>query len=324
MLASARFLKVLFGMALIGVLVAPVAARAAESNRFVSHEDTVSIVSKGDKVSGSMFRLGLLFRLSKGWHIYWKDAGDAGSPPQLTLTQPAHVTTGAFDWPAPDWLVTNGLGDYVVSGTVLLPFTVFLPQVASAGGVNLSGVARWLVCSSLICVPQQARFSLRLSEGAASPSAEAGLFAAAHEAKPKSSPFASTVTAMGVLAVTGKGLYRSNLRTAHFFPDRPDAIVNAAPQRLDFQPTGFSLALKPLKWSPQEPLRGVLEITEAAGKGEALAIAPKLAAAGPAVSASTSAVVGTRCAAGRPAAQSDAVRVPRARHQGAERGAAGR
>jgi len=124
--------------------------------------------------------------------------------PQLALKRPPDVTTGAFDWPAPGWLVTNGLGDYVVSGTVLLPFTVSLPHAVSAQGIDLRGKAHWLVCSAVICVPQQASFSLHLPEGATSLSTEAGLFASAHAAEPRSSPFAATISAGGVLTVMGR------------------------------------------------------------------------------------------------------------------------
>jgi thiol:disulfide interchange protein len=279
--------KLVSALMLAGALAAPIAARAAESNRFVSREDTVSIVSKNDAASGLTLRLGLLFRLSKGWHIYWKNAGDAGSPPQLALTRPSGVTTGAFDWPAPGWLVTNGLGDYVVSGTVLLPFTVSLPHAVPAQGIDLRGKAHWLVCSAIICVPQQASFSLHLPEGATSPSTEAGVFASAHAADPRSSPFKATISAGGVLMVTGQGLGGSSVHAAHFFPDRPDAIVNAAPQRLNVQPKGFSLALKPLKWSPKEPLTGILEIIDGTGSRQALTVAPKLAAPEPVLSATT-------------------------------------
>jgi len=274
-----------FAIILTGFLAAPVVARAAESNRFVSHEDTVSIVSKSDSVSGSRLRLGLLFRLSKGWHIYWKNAGDAGAPPQLAVRRPAHLTVSAFDWPAPAWLVNNGLGDYVLGGTTLLPFTASFPQAVAARGVDLHARARWLVCSAVICVPQQAGFTLHLPKGVAPPSVEAALFATAREAELKSSPFASAISANGVLTITGKGLGRGNVRTAHFFPDRPDAIVNAAPQRLAAQPEGFTLALKLRKWPPKEPLRGVLEIADASGKTQALTIAPKPAATGLALSA---------------------------------------
>jgi thiol:disulfide interchange protein DsbD len=168
-------MKVLSALLLATALATPIAAQAAESNRFVSHEDTVSIVSRSNDASGLALRLGLLFRLSEGWHIYWKNAGDAGSPPQLSFTPPPNITIVAFDWPAPDWLVTNGLGDYVVSGTLLLPFTASLTHAVPAKGIDPRGNARWLVCSAVICVPQQASFSLHLPEGATSPSTEAGL-----------------------------------------------------------------------------------------------------------------------------------------------------
>jgi DsbC/DsbD-like thiol-disulfide interchange protein len=275
---AAIIMKLVYALMLAGVLAAPIAAQAAESNRFVSHEDTVSIVSESDGASGLTLRLGLLFRLSKVWHIYWKNAGDAGSPPQLSFTSSPHITTVVFDWPAPDWLVTNGLGDYVVSGTVLLPFTIPLVRPLPAKGIDLRANARWLACSAVICVPQQAGFDLHLPKGVTSSSTEAGLFASAREAEPRPSPFAATISTSGVLTVTGKGLGGSNVHAAHFFPDRPDVIVNASPQKLELQPKGFSLALKPLKWSPKKPLTGVLEITDEAGNSQALTVAPKLAA----------------------------------------------
>src|SRR5215469_8486472 len=246
-------------------LLTPAFAKAAESNRFVSREDTVSLVSKSDSVRGSTLTLGLLFRLSNGWHIYWKDAGDAGSPPQLTLTTPVHTTVSAFGWPPPDWLVANSLGDYVVSGTVLLPFSVALPQSVPAQGASVHGVAHWLVCSPAICVPQQASFTLHLPAGLARSFTTASLFAAARAAEPSPSTFETRVSPSGTLVVKGPRLTNADVRGAHFFPDRADAIVNAAPQRLVFRSDGISLVLKPLKWMPSEPLSGVLEITDPAG-----------------------------------------------------------
>jgi thiol:disulfide interchange protein len=263
---------------LIFSFLAPAFADSAESNRFVSHEDTVSLVSETDSGNGSTLRLGLLFRLSNGWHIYWKDPGDAGSPPQLTLTTPGHTTISGFDWPAPDWLLTNSLGDYVVSGTVLLPFSVALPQPVSRSGANVRDVAHWLVCSAVICVPQQASFTLHLPAGRARSSATAALFAAARTTEPSPATFAARVSPSGTLLVVGHGLANADVRGAHFFPDRADAIVNAAPQRLVFTSRGFSLALKPHKWTRSEPLSGVLEITERAGATRAFTLTVPVAA----------------------------------------------
>ncbi|HVE23563.1 MAG TPA: thioredoxin family protein [Acidocella sp.] len=280
-------LLLFIAVTLTAALVTPRGASAAESDRFVSAEDTVSLVSKNDAANGTALQFGLLFRLSKGWHIYWKNAGDAGSPPQLTLTQPARVSIGAFAWPAPEWLITNSLGDYVLSGTVLLPFAASLPDAPSAQGIDLHGNAQWLVCSAEICVPQHANFTLHLAEGSPAPSMQAGLFAAAHEAEPGPSPFTSSISARGILTVTGSGLSAMNVRNAHFFPDLPDAIVNAAPQKLGVRSGSFSLALKPFKWSPNAPLTGVLEITDGAGNKQSLQIIPTFGATKPVLSVST-------------------------------------
>lgn len=265
----------LLALALAAALAIPIMAHAAESNRFVSQEDTVSLISKSESADGQVLRLGLLFRLSKGWHIYWKDAGDTGAPPELSLTQPASASSIVFGWPAPDWLITNGLGDYVLSGTILLPFTLNLTRAVPVGGVDVRGTARWLVCSATVCVPEQASFTLHLSRGSAAPSAESGLFVLAREAMPRPSPFKAAISPAGVLTVSAPGLGGSNVRSAHFFPSRPDAIVNAAPQPLDVRAAGFSLALKPLKWSPGTALAGVLEITDTAGNRQALTLAPQ-------------------------------------------------
>jgi thiol:disulfide interchange protein len=265
----------------LALSIMPLGARAAESNQVITKHDTVSLVSQSDSVSGDKIKLGLLFRLAKGWHIYWKDAGDAGVPPQLTLTAPEHASAGAFEWPAPDWFLVNSIGDYVETGTVLVPFTVTLPQNVPATGVDLQAAVHWLVCDPTICVPQQGRFTLHENAGPEMPSAQATLFTAANATLPKPSPFESNITADGVLTVEGTGLGSRDVKAVHFFPDNPDAIVNAAPQSFEFLPNGFSLTLRRAKWNATTPLSGVLEITDGAGALRALTIQARTAAISP-------------------------------------------
>jgi DsbC/DsbD-like thiol-disulfide interchange protein/cytochrome c biogenesis protein CcdA len=259
----------------------PLGAHAAESNKFITKHDTVSLVSQSDSVSGGKIKLGLLFRLTKGWHIYWKDAGDAGEPPQLGLTAPEHASAGAFEWPAPDWLLTNGIADYVETGTVLVPFTVTLPENIPATGVDLQAVVHWLVCNPTICVPQQGTFTLHERAGPETPSAQSDLFATTNAALPKPSPFMSSITADGVLTVEGTGLGNRDVKTVHFFPDNPNAIVNAAPQPLEFLQNKFSLTLRPAQWNATMPLSGVLEITNDDGGIRALTIQARIGAIAP-------------------------------------------
>jgi thiol:disulfide interchange protein len=265
----------------LALLVTPLGARAAESNQVITKHDAVSLVSQSDSVSGNKIKLGLLFRLAKGWHIYWKNAGDAGEPPQLTLTAPEDASASASEWPAPDWFLVNSIGDYVETGTVLVPFTVTLPQNVPATGLDLQALVHWLVCDPTICVPQQGTFTLHENAGPETPSAQANLFTAANATLPKPSPFESSITADGVLTVEGTGLGIREVKAVHFFPDNPDAIVNAAPQSFEFLPNGVSLTLKRAKWNAATPLSGVLEITNGDGGIRALTIQAKIGTIAP-------------------------------------------
>jgi thiol:disulfide interchange protein len=264
---------------LMALLLAPFGVRAAESNQVTTSRDAVSIVSQNDTITGGTIKLGLLFRLAKGWHIYWKDAGDAGEPPEIHLTAPNGAKAGAFAWPAPKWFVVGSIGDYVETGTVLLPFTVTLPGKPAASDIRV--VAHWLVCSRTICVPEQGTFTLHEGAGPATPSAQAPLFAKADATLPRLSPFAASIAPNGTLIVTGAGLSRRDVRLAHFFPDRAGAIANAAPQSLRFLGNGFLLRLKPAGWKPGMPLSGVLEITDPAGAVQTLTISASPAKAVP-------------------------------------------
>ncbi len=257
---------------LLAVLLSPVAARAAESNRIVTARDTVSLVSESDGVAGKTIRLGLLFRLNQGWHIYWRDAGDAGEPPELRLTAPQGAKQGAFAWPAPEWFTVGAIGDYVETGTALLPFSVTLPGRLSGADVAISAMAHWLVCSRIICVPEQGKFTLHAA-GPAKASAQAGLFTRADVTLPRPSPFSVKIDAKGTLLVTAPGLSAS-IKSAHFFPEDANVIVNAAPQPLRFVKDGFSLRLKPAGWKPGQPLKGVLEISDRSGQMQALTVSP--------------------------------------------------
>lgn len=45
--------------------------------------------------------LGLQFLLPPGWHVYWKNSGDAGFPPAVTLQPADRLTTPEILWPTP-------------------------------------------------------------------------------------------------------------------------------------------------------------------------------------------------------------------------------
>ncbi len=84
-------------------LFAPTAARATASPWSRNPQSSVRLISPWQTASprGELI-LGLQFRLAPGWHVYWKNSGDAGFPPTVTL-QPATAffTPAEILWPAP-------------------------------------------------------------------------------------------------------------------------------------------------------------------------------------------------------------------------------
>ena len=252
---------------LLSLTAAP--ALALESNRAVSPQATVSLVSDADAVApGTPVRLGLLIRLAPGWHTYWKNPGDAGAPPELHLELPRGASAGSLAWPAPAPLHEGPLVTYAYTGDVLLPLTV----TPGEAGLDVSAAANWLVCKD-ICIPEQATFRLSLPRGQPAPSPEAPLFAAAERQLPRPSPWVARIAADGTLSLRGPELGPATVARAWFMPNEPDLIDNAAPQGLRVAPGALALALKPAPgFKPGAGLSGVVVVRDRAGLETAAAI----------------------------------------------------
>ncbi|HEX4959893.1 MAG TPA: protein-disulfide reductase DsbD domain-containing protein [Thermoanaerobaculia bacterium] len=102
-------------------LLTPRPALGAASEWSVNKQSQVRLITawKVAPKNGELW-MGLQFRLSPGWHVYWKNSGDAGFPPAVTF-QPADVlgkpellwpTPHRFDLPG--GLVAFGYADGVI------------------------------------------------------------------------------------------------------------------------------------------------------------------------------------------------------------------
>ncbi len=50
---------------------------------------------------GQKFRLGVLYRIEPGWHIYWKYSGDSGIPTKIEWQLPEGFRIQDLQWPLP-------------------------------------------------------------------------------------------------------------------------------------------------------------------------------------------------------------------------------
>ena len=54
---------------------------------------SVQLVTARDVIHpGDSLQAGLYFKLDKGWHVYWSNAGDSGEPPRIRWTLPEGIT----------------------------------------------------------------------------------------------------------------------------------------------------------------------------------------------------------------------------------------
>jgi thiol:disulfide interchange protein DsbD len=218
---------------------------------------------------GQALRLLLRFRLAEGWHIYWRNPGDAGGPPELSWVLPDGAAAGPLAFPAPSRIPYPPLLNYGYTGTVAFPVSVTVPRGLPPGEVfTLEAEARWLICAD-ICIPEEGAFRLDLPvEPAPRPAANAAIFAAAEASLPRPSPFAVRVGfegRAGAIEVTGPGLSPAALRAAEFFPLDPGLLSHPAPQPLSAREGGFTLRLTRGEGAVPATIEGVIALTDAAG-----------------------------------------------------------
>jgi DsbC/DsbD-like thiol-disulfide interchange protein len=77
--------------------------------------------------------LGLQFLLSPGWHVYWKNSGDAGFPPSVTLQPADRLTPPEILWPTPRrFELPGGLVAFGYEKEVVYPVRAELKPAAPA------------------------------------------------------------------------------------------------------------------------------------------------------------------------------------------------
>jgi thiol:disulfide interchange protein/DsbC/DsbD-like thiol-disulfide interchange protein len=221
---------------------------AAAASVKTPHMEAELIAESAAAVPGKPFMAGLRLKLEPHWHVYWKNPGDAGLPVTLDWTLPAGASAGPIAWPHPGRIAIPPLMDYGYEDEVLLPVEVTAPAKGVPGKtLELKAKAKWLVCKE-ICLPGSAELTLSLpyaAAAAANPS-HAALFAEARAALPLAAS-AWTFSAQAqdsTLLLIATPPAGATLAAFSFFPDVPEIIENAAPQRFFPIQGGYALELQ--------------------------------------------------------------------------------
>ena len=190
---------------------------------------------------------GIYFKMERGWHIYWKNAGDAGLPPEISWKLPAGITATGIEFPAPRRLSLGPLVDYGYEDEALFPLKVRVDKSVPAGPATLHAKVSWLICQNT-CIPGSGELEivknvdtrLHPSQPLSDP-----LFKRFLSRIPRPLPaeihpvFQATKEGFRLTVETGQ-----QEKSAVFFPLDPDIIDNPAPQKFTSTANGLTLDLK--------------------------------------------------------------------------------
>src|SRR5690348_8567008 len=142
--SARRFFPSVFPVMLAGLavpfIVSPIlAAKSATHVRAV-------LISEGNSIErGQPFTIGVRFTMNPGWHIYWKNPGDAGAPTRIKWTLPPGFDAGPIEWPAPQKIVAPAVVSYGYENDALLMTKVQPSATLIAGDtVTIKADVNWL------------------------------------------------------------------------------------------------------------------------------------------------------------------------------------
>jgi thiol:disulfide interchange protein DsbD len=271
-LSDLRNYRLFFVLPLLLAFVTP--ARAASSSAEAPHVHVQLISWDTQLTPNPSNQLGLYFKMEPGWHIYWKNPGDAGEPPHIHWTLPDGITVSPLMFPVPKRLPLGPLMDFGYEGEVLFPIELDASETVKPGPVVLAAKVDWLVCRE-VCIPGKAVLELRrdvqdhpaglnevLQDRAISPDRALWIRVAKPLVLPSKGLFNTFFqpTKEGFRLVVETGQCE---QSAEFFPDDQDILDNPAPQKLTPTANGLILDLKKdanLSTNPTQ-LKGVLELS---------------------------------------------------------------
>jgi len=96
-------------------------------------------------------------KIEEGWHVYWKNPGEAGMPVEIVWTLPEGFRSLPVEYPFPERFVSGGSTGFGYSDDVVL-FSRIVPEKPSddrsfpQSGFPLKAEVSWLSCKE-VCIP---------------------------------------------------------------------------------------------------------------------------------------------------------------------------
>lgn len=248
----------LLGIFLAGLAVSPLETAHAQTYEGVELVRADLVTDQTAVVPGGVLQVGVVLDLAPGWHIYWRNPGDAGLATELTWEWPAGWEPGEQEWPVPLRIIEPGdLQVFAYKKQALLWHRVRVPADFSGEEATIRVRATWLVCEA-ICVPGSASLEITLPVETTSAPRNAELFAefTARLPSPDAPPFSLT---WQPLATGWNLILGGNFPNADFLPEEPEGTDLPADPHVGVASDGEGSTT--LSIAATHALRGILKIS---------------------------------------------------------------
>lgn len=184
---SALYMSALYIMSVVsGGYAHAQTAQAATEN---IHAQIRLIPESSEIAASGSLTIGIEQTLDDGWHTYWINPGDSGTPLEIAWTLPEGFSTGEIEWPTPHKVPFGPLMNFGYEKQATLLQTLRAPQTLPAGPITLKAEVTVLVCKD-ICIPETSSHDVILNEGKQADQSAA--ISAAREHMPQQIDWAAT------------------------------------------------------------------------------------------------------------------------------------
>ena len=132
----------------------------AYSNPVETGHARASLITNLQDSQQESFYVGVRLEMQEGWHTYWENPGDSGSPFDAQWNVDQGIIVENVEWPTPVTIPYPPLMTFGYEGDVVFPFKVFRAIDSNLSKINLE--FDFLICAD-ICIPEKASLSLDLS-----------------------------------------------------------------------------------------------------------------------------------------------------------------
>ena len=115
--------------------------------------------------AGKTFLVGVKFTIEPGWHIYYKESGDAGMPTQIEWILPDGFSAGPLLWQEPKHFDDEGIKTSGYSDSTFIASQITAPyDLKDAKTIKIQAKVKWLSCKES-CIPGKDELQLNLNVG---------------------------------------------------------------------------------------------------------------------------------------------------------------